>query len=152
MRVLLDTNVILDAMLQRQPWHRDADAIVQAHAQGQVDCAAATLSLATVFYVSRKSIGIVAARIAVRKYLATFEILAMDKQTLLDADAMPGNDFEDNIQIAAAVANSLDAIVTRNVADFAHSPLPVYDPAELLKRLQSAARPPSGAGPTGNQP
>ena len=40
MRVLLDTNVILDAMLQRAPWHREADAILQAAAMGQVSCAA----------------------------------------------------------------------------------------------------------------
>ena len=45
MRVLLDVNVILDAMLQRPPWHKDADAILQAAALGQVICAATTLSL-----------------------------------------------------------------------------------------------------------
>jgi hypothetical protein len=34
MRVLLDINVILDAMLQRPPWHQEADAILQAAALG----------------------------------------------------------------------------------------------------------------------
>ena len=145
MRVLLDTNVILDAMLQRPPWHKDADAILHALAQGQVVCAAATLSLATVFYVSRKAIGSVAARIAVRKYLATFEILPIDKQMLLDADARPGTAFEDNILIAAAVSSSLDAIITRNPSDFSHAPIPVWEPAELLRRL-------ARAGPSTNPP
>jgi predicted nucleic acid-binding protein len=153
MPVLLDTNVILDAMLQRPPWHKDADAIQQAVAQGQVVGPAATLSLATVFYVSRKAIGTAPARIAVRKYLATFEILAIDKQSLLDADSMPGTDFEDNIQIAAAVSASLDAIITRNPADFSHSPIPVWEPAELLRRLQSGTSPPAtGAGPATSPP
>ena len=100
MRVLLDTNVLLDSILQRAPWHTEADAVLQADALGQVNCA--------------------------------------DKPTLLDADSLAGNDFEDNIMIAAAVAASLDAIVTRNVADFAHSPIPVWEPAELLKRLAAA--------------
>src|SRR4051794_40616553 len=113
MRVLLDTNVILDAMLQRPPWYREADAIVLAHAQRQVDCAAATLSLATVFYVSRKVIGTAAARMAVRDYLAAFEIVPIDKQMLVDADGMLGVDFEDNILIAVAVFSSVDAIITR---------------------------------------
>jgi predicted nucleic acid-binding protein len=153
LRVLLDTNVILDAMLQRPPWHTDADAIQQAVAQGQVVGAAATLSLATVFYVSRKAIGTAPARIAVRKYLATFEILPIDKQMLLDADAMPGTDFEDNILIAVAVAASFDAIVTRNPADFAHSPIPVWEPAELLKRLPGGSSPIiTGAGPAISPP
>jgi hypothetical protein len=44
MRVLLDINVILDAMLLRPPWHKKADGILQAAARGQVECAATTLS------------------------------------------------------------------------------------------------------------
>jgi predicted nucleic acid-binding protein len=148
MRVLLDTNVLLDSILQRPPWHREADAVLQAAALGHVSCAATTLSLATLFYVGRKVVGTAAARAGVRKYLAAFAILPIDKQTLVDADALPGNDFEDNVMIAAAVAASLDAIVTRNVADFTHSPVPAWDPAELLKRLAAASSPPiAGAGP-----
>jgi hypothetical protein len=49
MRVLLDTNVVLDTMLQRSPWHKEADAVLQAAALGQVTCATTTLSLATIF-------------------------------------------------------------------------------------------------------
>jgi predicted nucleic acid-binding protein len=95
MRVLLDTNVILDTMLQRPPWHREADAILQAAALGQITCATTSLSLATIFYVGRRVVGTAAARAAIRMYLAAFAILSIDKQTLLDADALPGNDFED---------------------------------------------------------
>jgi predicted nucleic acid-binding protein len=153
MHVLLDTNILLDSIMQRAPWHKEADAVVQAVARGQVSCAVTTLSLATVFYVGRKAVGTAAARAGVRKYLSGFTILPIDKQTLLDADGLAGNDFEDNIMIAAAVAASLDAIVTRNVADFAHSPIPVWEPAELLKRLAAAGAPPAtGAGPAAGAP
>ncbi len=148
MRVLFDINVILDALLQRAPWHQEADAILKAAANGQVTCAVTTLSLATTFYVGRKAVGNAAARAAVRRYLGAFTILPVDKQTLLDADALPGNDFEDNILIAAAVTATLDAIVTRNVADFAHSANPIWEPVELLKRISGSASPPvGGAGP-----
>ena len=88
-----------------------------------------------------------AARSAIRSYLTSFEILTVDRQSLLDADRSPGTDFEDNIQIAAAVAASLDAIVTRNVADFAHAPIPVWEPAELLRRLGAAGPPPTAFPP-----
>jgi predicted nucleic acid-binding protein len=153
MRVLLDINVILDAMLQRQPWHMDADAVLQAAAVGQVTCATTTLSLATIFYVGRRVVGTAVARATVRKYLIAFEILPIDKQTLLDADTIPGNDFEDNILIAAAVTASLDAIVTRNLADFSHSPIPVWAPAELLKQLPGGSAPPiAGPGPATGPP
>ncbi|MCI0640497.1 MAG: PIN domain-containing protein [Gemmataceae bacterium] len=145
MRVLLDVNVLLDALLQRLPWHMEADAILQAAARGELTCATTTLSLANLFYVGRKAVGAAAARATVRKYLGVFTILVIDKQTLLDADALPGRDFEDNILIAAAATAAVDAIVTRNAADFAHSPILVFEPAELLRRLQSGG-PPSAAG------
>jgi hypothetical protein len=106
-----------------------------------------------VFYVARKAVGIPKARAAVQKCLGGFSILPIDKQSLVDAQAMPWNDFEDNIVIAAAMTASVDAIVTRNVADFAHSPIPVWEPAELLKRLAGGKLPPvAGAGPASGVP
>ena len=148
MHVLLDTNVLLDSILQRTPWNKEADAVLEAAALKQVTCGAATLSLATVFYVARKVVGNAIARAAVQKCLGAFTILPIDKQTLLNADAMPGSDFEDNILIAAAVTASLDAIITRNVADFSHSPIPAWEPAELLKRLSGGGAPCfAGGGP-----
>ena len=84
-----------------------------------------------------------------RNYLAAFEILTIDKQTMLDADSMLGPDFEDNILIAAAVSSSLDAIVTRNPADFLHSPIPVWTPADFVKRLSGGSTP---VGPKTNPP
>lgn len=135
MRILLDTNVILDAILRRPPWHKDADAILHAAALGRLTSAVASLSVATVFYVARKVVGTSAARSAVAKCLVAFDILTVDKQTLLVADTLLGSDFEDNILIAAAIASGLDAIVTRNPTDFSGSPIQVWEPAELLKRL-----------------
>jgi predicted nucleic acid-binding protein len=153
LRVLLDINILLDALLQRLPWHAEADAILRAAGRGEVTCATTTLSLATLFYVGRKVVGGTRARAAIRNYLATFAILPIDKQTLVDADALPGADFEDNILIAAAVTAGVDAIITRNVSDFSHSPIPVWDPAELLKRLPRAGSPPvAGPGPTTGVP
>jgi len=153
MRVLLDNNVILDAMLKRVPWDKDADGILQAAANNRVSCALTTLSLATIFYVGRRAVGTPAARAEIQRFLAAFEILPIDKQTLLDADAMLGTDFEDNILLAAAISASVDAIVTRNPKDFAQSSIPVWEPADLLSRLSSGSSPPSGAsGPAPGPP
>src|SRR5438477_520218 len=76
-------------------------------------------------------------RADVRKCLGALVILPVEKHTLLAADAMAGNDFEDNILIAAAVNAAVDAIITRNVADFSQCPIPVWEPAELLRTLQA---------------
>jgi hypothetical protein len=105
----------------------------------------------TTFYVGRKVVGTANARTAVRAYITAFFVLTIDRQTLLDADAMPGNDLEDNILIAAAVAASLDGIVTRNAADFAHCPIRVWEPIEFLRQL-AASGPSGSAGPTPSNP
>lgn len=136
MRVLLDTNVVLDSLLARPPWHRDADEILRRSQPGVLDLAVSALTIANVFYVGRKLVGTVRARQDVRRCLSGFEILPVDAQTLLDADALPGSDFEDNVQMAAAATARLDLIVTRNVADFIVSRIRVVTPAQLLALLQ----------------
>lgn len=133
--MLLDNNVLLDSVLQRPPWHAEADAILQAAARGAVVCAVTTLSVVNLFYIGRRLVGLDQARAGVRICLTNLEILAVDRQALLNADALPGSDFEDNFQIAAAVAAVIDGIVTRDPSDFRHSPIPVWSPSELLQRL-----------------
>jgi hypothetical protein len=67
--------------------------------------------------------------------LSAFEISTVDRQTLEQATALPGNDFEDNVQIACALIDGLDAIVTRNPGDFAAATIPVLTAAELLLQI-----------------
>jgi predicted nucleic acid-binding protein len=137
MRILLDTNVVLDVLLERLPWHVEAEAIVAAARKSQFTAAVTSLSIATVFYVARRHAGLRKARLAVRYCLDAFDIVTVDRSILESADLLPGSDFEDNIQIAGAAAAGVDAIITRNPADFAASPVPVLAPQQLLAQLAS---------------
>ncbi len=129
-------------MLQRTPWHVEADAILQAAGRGEVTCTLTAPSIANLFYVDRRIVGADQARTDVRTCLATFVILAVDQQALIDADSYAGTDFEDNIQIAAAVAAGLDAVVTRDPSGFSHCPVPILSPAQFLQRLAHQQQPP----------
>ena len=141
MRVLLDTNVLLDSLLQRAPWNLEADEIFRQARPGELDLAVTALSLANLFYVGRRVVGTAQARADVRRVVQTFDILPVDRSTILQADALAGSDFEDNIQIAAATTAGLDAIVTRDLSGFASNPIPVWSPAELLSRLAKTQAP-----------
>jgi hypothetical protein len=57
------------------------------------------------------------------------------RECLVAARGFQGNDFEDNLQVASAVADFIQGIVTRNPKDFADSPIPIYTPKELLQIL-----------------
>ena len=65
--------------------------------------------------------------------------MPVDQTILEDAATLPGSDFEDNVTIRCAVTSGMDVIVTRNLADFADSPVPAISPAELLKRIHIAS-------------
>ena len=72
----------------------------------------------------------------VRTCLEGFEICTVDRQALEQAEALPGNDFEDNLQIACANITGIDAIVTRDKDGFNSATVPVWTPAELLTQLR----------------
>jgi predicted nucleic acid-binding protein len=137
MRVLFDTNIVLDVLLGRFPWHVEASAMFQAGREGKLTACLTTLCIANVFYVGRRLVGSEKARIAVHDCMEAFEVLAVDRRTLEAAVVLSGTDFEDSIQIAAALQANLDGIVTRDAAGFAASPIPVFTPAELLAKLVS---------------
>jgi predicted nucleic acid-binding protein len=135
MRVLIDTDVVLDLMLKRAAFFTDAFAIWQAGDQGRYERYIAAITPINAFYVARKFLGAPAARQAVGELLAATKVCAIDAYTLSSAHTSPISDFEDAVQIVSAQTQGIDAIVTRNGKDFAGAPLPVLTPAELLAQL-----------------
>ena len=75
------------------------------------------------------------ARKEVRRLVRLVEIARTDKDVLQSAFDLPFKDYEDAVQCASAIAESLDAIVTRNAKDYANSPIQIYSPAEFLEVL-----------------
>ena len=135
MNVLIDSNVILDAILKRSPWFIEAAEIWAACEQGDIIGLIPASVMTDIFYLTRRGTDINSAFVAVDRCLQVLTIMPIDRAVLEDARKRPGNDFEDNVQIACAVLNGLDAIVTRDPSGFAHSPVPVLTPQELLTRL-----------------
>lgn len=133
-RVLLDTNVVLDWLLDRAPWADEALPLWQARDMGRLITYIPASVLTDIFYIARRQVGTVAALASIDRSLA-LEVVAVDKEILLRARALPGGDFEDNVGMACAEAERLDFIITRNTADFQHSPVNAIEPLTLLKHL-----------------
>lgn len=135
MRVLFDTNILLDVLLDRAPFAADASTLWAACDAGTLVAFIPASTLTDIFYIARRASDIATARIAIGLCLAAFQTLPVDRQALEHATTLPGNDFEDNVQIACATIAGLDAIVTRNGADYADAPIAVLSPSELVARL-----------------
>ncbi|HSH79125.1 MAG TPA: PIN domain-containing protein [Herpetosiphonaceae bacterium] len=135
MLALLDTDVILDLVLDRTPFVAAAEALVEAHEQGRFSAYIAPITPVNVFYIVRKNKGAEIAREAITAIIDGFYVCPLDLTVLQSATVLPLTDFEDAVQLAAALASGLDAIVTRNIVDYAGAPLPVYRPDEFLKLI-----------------
>ncbi len=135
LRVLADTNVLLDLLLARQPWLNQARPMWNAYDAGRLSIYLPASVLTDIFYICRKQVGVAHARQAVETCLHGFTVIAVDRTIVEAALALPGNDFEDNVQIACTQSAALDLIVTRNTTDFAHSSAPAVEPSTVVSRL-----------------
>ncbi|MBN1991638.1 MAG: PIN domain-containing protein [Anaerolineae bacterium] len=136
MLILLDTNILLDVLLDRQPWAIEAATIWQANEEGRIVGHLVASTLTDIFYIAHRLANLETARKAVHLCLETFEICPVDRKTLQQAYALPGNDFEDNLQIACAHMANLNAIVSRDSTGFKAATIPVLTPTELLAQLE----------------
>jgi predicted nucleic acid-binding protein len=136
MRVLFDTNVLLDAVLAREPFVQDAGVLLSAVETGQVVGFVSATAITDVHYlVMRQTKSAKVAIAAVTRLLALMEVCAVDRGVLEQAIALNFPDFEDAVQVACAIGLRLDAIVTRDSSGFADSPISVFSPENLRSRL-----------------
>ncbi len=136
-RALLDTNILLDVLLKREPFVKDAAALWQANEQGLFEGSISAITPVNVFYIARKIKDNATARKIVEELLVVFRVVPIDHLTLQSALALPLKDYEDSVQLASAVAGQLDAIVTRDIYDYAASTIPVFSPADFLSQLSA---------------
>jgi len=141
-RVLLDLNVVLDLFLNRPAWVVDAAALWQANDAGLIQACLSIASLPTLFYVVERQADREIALKAIDACIHSLRLLSVDRAVVNRARALAGSDFEDDLQIASAIESQLDGIVTRDPSGFAHSPIAVHAPGELLKQLDAGAKPP----------
>ncbi|MEZ4593390.1 MAG: PIN domain-containing protein [Chloroflexota bacterium] len=137
MKILFDTNVLLDVLLAREPWYQNALTLWQANDLGQIHGYISATTVTDIFYISRRYTNAKGALEAVITCLDAFSIVPIGQDELREATAMSGSDFEDNLQIAAAKSLHLDAIVTRNIADFQNAQIAVFTPEQALNNLKN---------------
>lgn len=137
MRVLLDTNVVLDFVLQRQPFFIEADQIFLRLRNNKFKGFVSPITPINVFYTTRKEIDKTSAFIAIEELLNLVEISKSNNQIYQNALSINFNDYEDAVQHECAIAENLDAIVTRNPKDFKNALVKVFSPDEFLQHLQT---------------
>jgi predicted nucleic acid-binding protein len=129
--ILIDTNVMLDIALRREPFFQtSALALAKARKAGPTPLCAN--SVTTLHYFLRKSLGETGARGFLIECLKAMPIADVKQSTLLAALSSPMSDFEDAVLAHAALESDSDLVLTRNPKDFAQSPVTAVTPEAYL--------------------
>jgi predicted nucleic acid-binding protein len=131
LRVIFDTNVVLDLLLDRKPFSLDAARCFSRVESGEIEGWLCATTVTTLHYLLRKSLGARKARESTSLLLSLFEIAPVNKTALELALSLPFKDFEDAVLHESARLVNADMIVTRNTADFKHSTIPVRLPGKI---------------------
>jgi predicted nucleic acid-binding protein len=139
LRVLFDTNVVLDLLLARSPFDVEAVELFRHAHSGTVVSIIGATTVTTIHYLACKTIGAAMATQKVRQLVSLCEVAPVTKAVLVDALTTGLPDFEDGLLEAAAYAVNADSIVTRDKKGFIGARLPVYAPDVLVAALQARA-------------
>lgn len=133
MRVMIDTNVVMDILQRREPFFRDSYQAVRSILQADGECMISASAATDIFYMLRKALQSpqqARERLEQLAQLLTFaDVSGMDIHTAL---SRPMSDFEDAVVDAVAERNEADYILTRNKKDFGGSVVPAITPTEFL--------------------
>jgi predicted nucleic acid-binding protein len=133
--VLFDLNIILNVLQERAEFY-EISARLLAHAErGRIEGWIAAHSVTTLFYLIAKDRSPEQARVAITSLLQFLKIAPVDQSTIEQALNLPYRDFEDAVQMIAALQIRAGYLLTRNVRDYQPAPLAVIQPSALLAVL-----------------
>jgi len=132
MGLFVDTNVILDVFLRRQPFYEESACIWSLCEMGRTPGFISALSFPNVFYLLRRAEGYNAARKGLGIMRDVFTLVPLDSQITNQAIDSDIKDFEDAIQFFSALRVGADSLITRNPKDFPTDDVPIQTPTEFL--------------------
>ena len=136
MKVLVDTNVVLDVLLEREPFYENSHIIFQFAGLKRISGYLASISMTNIFYLLRKA-GNKPVDIyrMIEGLTALFTIAPVSEATIADALALRWRDFEDAVQFVSARESGAAYIITRNAQDFSSGSIDAVTPEQFIQAI-----------------
>lgn len=134
-KVLLDTNILLDVLADRAPFAQEAATVFKLCETRQITGVIYALSIPNIVYIMRRELDREQIAGVLQKLTAIFEVADMKADDLKKAAVSAIPDFEDALQSACAQRIKAQYIVTRNLKDFVNSKVMAIKPSELIERM-----------------
>ena len=135
MKVLIDTNIILDVLCKRPAFYEDSAKIFKLCEVKKISGVISALSILNIMYILRKELDADKTREILDSLMLIFSVADLKADDLKKAAGMRFKDYEDAIQSASATRIKANYIVTRNIKDFSESKVTAIKPTELLDRI-----------------
>ena len=137
MKILLDTNIIIDALTSREPWNKSAEKIFLMGANHIVDMYITASSATDIYYLLRKFVKDTAgAKQIMSKLYSLIGILDVTAANCVEALGSPISDYEDAVVEKVASSKEMDYIVTRNIKDYQEGTVKVILPDDFISMLE----------------
>jgi len=137
MRVLIDTNVVMDYILKREPYAKNAYRIVQMCVNKEIDGCIAAHTVTNLFFILRKNLSVSERKAVLLKLCRVFTVVGLDISKLISP--LVNNKLDDLVgclQDECANEFQVDYLITRNLDDFVHGKVKAVKPDEFLKLLK----------------
>lgn len=118
MKIFIDTNVIMDVLVKREPFYEQSEKVWALAAEGLLEEYISAISVNNLFYILQKLTSRVKAFEFVEKVLHDFRIVPLTRNILFQTKQFTDNDFEDSIQYFSALHEGCESLITRNKNDF----------------------------------
>ena len=137
MKVLIDSNVVLDILLHRHPWYTNAILIFGLAQRNLIKSYVSASAITDIFYISQKQLGKSPAREAIKRLLSVFHPATVYDNHIYQALDLGWSDFEDSLQCVVGESLSVDYIISRNAQDFSPSSIAIATPEQFLLAVAS---------------
>ncbi len=137
MKILIDTNVVLDVLLKRKPFYSAAVGVLALAKKNHVQEYVSASAITDIYYISCRQLkDKELARSLLKQLLQIVSVLAVSEEEIINALESDWKDFEDSVQYAVALSHDIDAIITRNPFDYMESEIPVWLPEQSLELVK----------------
>ncbi len=130
--IFLDTDVILDLLLEREPFYYGAMIVFEKAENNEINLFTSATCFANLFYILRKAYNFIQVYRILNNLKISLKILSVDSNIISLALLTNAADFENYVQYYTALNNKMDIILTRNTKNYKLSKIPVMTPEEFL--------------------
>lgn len=134
MKLLIDTNVVLDVLLRREPFFRTAAEVLSLTQRDEVREYVSASAITDIYYIANKQMkDRDAVRDLLKRLLMVVSVAAVSEREIQNALNLAWGDFEDSVQYSVALMNEMDGIVTRNPSDYQAANMRIWLPEQALE-------------------